>query len=190
MSEACRPSVRGLYAWEVQEARRVFLDQLDYAAVRVHECVAWPDQINRLGTWIKRMPPPNRHNAVTLGNHCYFPVRLLSEPVEAYDPRLELLSWLIHELTHAWQYQKLGWRYLFLALQAQIREGDKAYQFGDEMGLVEALNQGRRFSDFNLEQQGDIARYYYERLRRGQNIQAWRPFIAQLQGVDAPVSVA
>jgi len=190
MSEACRPSVRRLFAWEIQEARRVFLDQLDYEAVRVHECTAWPDQVNHLGTWLKRMPPPSRHNAITLGNHCYFPVTLLKEPVLAHDPRLELFSWLIHELTHTWQYQKMGWRYIRLALQAQLREGSEAYKFGDEKGLIEAFNQGRKFSDFNLEQQGDIVRYYYERLARGQNTLAWRPFIAQLQGVDSPVSVA
>ena len=190
MSEACRPSVRRLFAWEIQEARRVFLDQLDYEAVRVHECTAWPDQVNHLGTWLKRMPPPSRHNAITLGNHCYFPVTLLKEPVLAHDPRLELFSWLIHELTHTWQYQKMGWRYIRLALQAQLREGSEAYKFGDEKGLIEAFNQGRKFGDFNLEQQGDIVRYYYERLARGQNTLAWRPFIAQLQGVDSPVSVA
>ena len=190
MSEVCHPSVRRLFAWEIQEARRVFLDQLDYDAIRVHECTPWTDQINRLGTWIKRLPPPTQHNAVTLGNHCYFPVPLLKEPVPAHDPRLVQFSWLIHELTHAWQYQKMGWRYLGLALQAQLREGAEAYKFGNENGLIEAFNKGRKFSDFNLEQQGDIVRYYYERIARGQNIQAWRPFIAQLQGVEAPVSVA
>ena len=190
MSEVCHPSVRRLFAWEIQEARRVFLDQLDYDAIRVHECTAWPDQINRLGTWIKRMPPPTQHNAITLGNHCYFPVPLLKEPVPAHDSQLEVFSWLIHELTHAWQYQKMGWRYLGLALQAQLQEGAEAYKFGNENGLIEAFNKGRKFSDFNLEQQGDIVRYYYERIARGQNIQAWRPFIAQLQGVEAPVSVA
>lgn len=190
MSEGCTPSVRRLFAWEIQEARRVFLDQLDYDVVRVHECTAWPDQVNRLGTWIKRMPPPSRHNAITLGNHCYFPVPLLKEPPPAHDPRLELFSWLIHELTHTWQYQKMGWRYLRLALSAQLIQRSEAYKFGDEQGLIEAFNQGRKFKDFNLEQQGDIVRYYYERMARGQSTLAWRPFIAQLQGVDSPVSVA
>ena len=190
MSEACRPIVRQLSTWEIQEARRVFLDQIDYDAVRVHECTAWPDQINRIGTWIKRMPPPNRHNAITLGNHCYFPVPLLKEPVAPDDGRLELFSWLIHELTHVWQYQKMGWRYLALAMNAQIREGAEAYKFGHESGLMEAFAQGCQFSDFNPEQQGDIARYYYERIARGQDILAWKPFIAQLQGVEPPVSVA
>jgi type VI secretion system secreted protein VgrG len=190
MSEDCRPTVRGLMAWEIQEARRVFLDQINYEAVRVHECTPWPDQINRFGTWIKRMPPPDRHNAITLGNHCYFPVPLLKEPLTPALAGLELFSWLIHELTHVWQFQKMGWRYLALALQAQVSEGAEAYQFGYESGLIEAFAKGRKFSDFNLEQQGDIARYYYERLARGQDIRAWNPFIAQLQGVEPPIAVA
>jgi len=190
MSEDCHPIVRRLMAWEIQEARRVFLNQIDFEAVRVHECAAWPDQINRLGTWIKRMPPSDQHNAITLGNHCYFPVPLLKEPVTPGDGRLELFSWVIHELTHVWQYQKMGWRYLTLALQAQIREGAEAYHFGEADGLVEAFAQGRKFSDFNLEQQGDIARHYYERIARGQEVQAWNPFIAQLQGIEPTDSVA
>lgn len=190
MSEACSPTVRRLLAWEIQETRRVFLNQLDYDAVRVHECTPWPNRINRIGAWIKRMPPPDHHNAITLGNHCYFPVPLLKEPVAPEDGRLGLFSWLIHELTHVWQYQKMGWRYLALALQAQAREGAEAYNFGFESGLIEAFAQGRKFSDFNLEQQGDIVRYYYERIARGQDVLAWNPFIAQLQGVEAPVSVA
>jgi hypothetical protein len=189
MSEDCRPTVRRLLAWEIQEARRVFQDQLNYDAVRVHECTTWPDRINRIGTWIKRMPPSDRHNAITLGNHCYFPVPLLKEPIGPNNDRLELFSWLIHELTHVWQYQKMGWRYLVLALQAQVREGAEAYKFGDENGLIEAFSLGRKFSDFNLEQQGDIVRYYYERIARGQNVGAWEPFIAQLQGIEPPVSV-
>jgi len=190
MIETCRPTVRRLLAWEIQEARRVFLDQIDYEAVRLHECTDWPDRINRIGTWIKRMPPSDRHNAITLGNHCYFPVPLLKAPVAPGDARLELFSWLVHELTHVWQFQKMGWRYLALALKAQVRQGAEAYKFGDETGLIEAFTQGCSFNDFNLEQQGDIARYYYERIARGQDVQAWAPFIAQLQGLDSPVSVA
>jgi type VI secretion system secreted protein VgrG len=190
MNEKCSPTIRSLMAWEIQEARRVFMSQINYDAVRVHECAAWPDQINRLGTWIKRMPAPDRHNAITLGNHCYFPVPLLKEPLSPGLAGLELFTWLIHELTHVWQYQKMGWRYLGLALTAQVHEGAQAYSFGDETGLIEAFAQGRKFSDFNLEQQGDIARYYYERIARGQQVHAWEPFIAQLQGHDLSPPVA
>jgi type VI secretion system secreted protein VgrG len=190
MSEPCPPIVRRLMAWEIQEARRVFLDQVDYQEVRVHECATWPDQINRLGTWIKRMPPPDRHNAITLGNHCYFPVPLLKEQPVPGDGTLWLFSWLIHEMTHVWQYQKMGWRYLAMALRAQVGEGAEAYAFGDETGLAEAFAQGRKFGDFNLEQQGDIARNFYERIARGQDVKVFNPFIAQLQGIEEPRSVA
>lgn len=190
MAEDCKPSKRSLYAWEIEEARRVFASQLDYSAVRIHECNLLPDRINGVGSRLKGLPPPETHNAITLGNHIYFPVRLLETPVRLDHPEHYKICWLVHELTHAWQYQHLGWRYLAMALKAQFREGVNAYNFGGEDGLLERLAQGARFLDFNLEQQGDIARSYYERLVRGQDTRAWNGLIAEVQGVDRPMDVA
>jgi hypothetical protein len=190
MAEECSPRVRSLYDWEIQEARRVFGSQLEYAAIRIHECVATPDKINRIGTRLKGLPAPTNHNAITLGNHCYFPVRLLEAPTPPESSESYKIGWLIHELTHCWQYQHQGWKYLAKALQAQFREGAQAYQFGDENGLLERLARGEKFANFNLEQQGDICRSYYERVVRGQNTQAWGPFIAEVQGIDRPMDMA
>ena len=181
MPEECRPLVRSLYAWEIQEARRVFAGRLIYETVRVHECAAWPDTIHRIGLRLRRLPYDNLPNAVTLGNHCYFPVRLLDTLAPPHHSDFYKLPWLIHELTHVWQYQHMGWRYLALALKAQFRQGANAYDFGGEDGLREKFSSGWEFKDFNLEQQGDIARSYYERLIRGQQVEAWQPFIAELQ---------
>jgi hypothetical protein len=189
MSEECPPRVRQLYHWEIQEARRVFGNRLDYTAVRIHECNTIPDKINRIGTRLKGMPAPTGHNAITLGNHCYFPVLLLEAPVETNHPDSYKIGWLIHELTHCWQYQHLGWKYLALALRAQFREGAQAYHFGGEDGLLERMARGEKFSNFNLEQQGDICRSYYERIVRGQDIRAWGPFIAEVQGIDRPMDM-
>lgn len=190
MSEACYPDVRSLYAWEIHEARRVFADRLNYTAIRIHECTLWPDRINQLGARLKGMPAPGGHNAITLGNHCYFPVHLPTAPVRPDHPDHQRVGWLIHELTHCWQYQQMGWGYLFKALRAQIRGGAQAYNFGGENGLLDRLAQGWKFTDFNLEQQGDIVRSYYERICRGYETRAWGPYIAQLQERDSPIDVA
>lgn len=182
LSEECRPLVRSLYAWEIQEAQRVFAAGLNYEAVRIHECASWPNTIHRIGLRLRRLPYDNLPNAVTLGNHCYFPLQLLETLVPPHDRAFYKLPWLIHELTHVWQYQHWGWRYLALALQTQLREGANAYDFGGEGGLREKYALGWEFKDFNLEQQGDIARSYYERIVRGLAVEAWQPFIAELQG--------
>ena len=181
MPEDCRSITRRFYAWEAQEARRVFADQLAYERVKIHECTNWPNRIDQLGAWLKRVPYRGLPNAITLGNDCYFPVNLPQNLVSIDHPEHYKIPWLIHELTHVWQYQRLGWRYLFQALEAQFKSGAQVYVFGGEAGLIEAFQQGRKFSSFNMEQQGDICRTYYERLSRGVDISAWLPFITELQ---------
>lgn len=174
--------VRPLYSFEIEEARTVFGPRLNYDRVRVHEGAAWTDAIDRLGRKLKRLPPLAGHNALTLGYNCYFPIRLpetLSAPQDPFG-----MSWLMHELTHAWQYQQIGWRYLFLALSAQFRLGAKAYDFGGAKGLEDRRKEMGNLFTFNLEQQGDIAREYYIRLRSGQEVAAWVAYIADIQERD------
>jgi hypothetical protein len=180
-----------MYAWEIQEARRVFGSRLNYDKVRIHECAGWPDLIFKVGLRLQGKPATTDvHNAITIGNHCHFPVKLLENLVEPDDPLFYKIPWLIHELTHAWQYQHMGWRYLAQALSVQLKEGSRAYNFGGEDGLRTGGSQGLKLSDFNLEQQGDIARSYYERLVRGQDTQAWHGYVAEFQHSDSGSRVA
>jgi len=175
-----RPFARPLYLWEIDEARLVFGDQLSYRQVRIHECNPWPNRINRLGVFMKtrlgkmKKPAHLSDNAITLGNHCYFPVRLPERP-DRNDPETHRkVCWLIHELTHAWQFQQMGWRYLPQALLGQFRAG---YDFGGEAGLQAHAITGSGLKSFNLEQQGDICRTYYDRVCKGLNVEAWASYI-------------
>jgi hypothetical protein len=180
---ACKPISRSLYAWEIEEVRRVFAGQLQYERIRVHECAGWPNRINRIGAKLKGMDPSKlQPNAITLGNHCYFPVNLLEQRVTPEHPEHYKIGWLVHELTHAWQYQHLGWRYLLMALSAQLRLKDKAYQYGGAQGLIESFKAGRKLAFFNPEQQGDITRDYYLHLSKNESVEAWEPYIQQFQG--------
>jgi hypothetical protein len=172
---------RSLYAWEIQEARRVFCNQLKYDPIRIHENVDWPNFINRMGSFLNHIPYTGVANAITLGNHLYFPEKLLETPAPVDHPDYFKMGWLIHELTHAWQYQRLGWSYLSMALQTQLRSGPSAYDFGGEEGLFQRFTQGWKLSNFNLEQQGDICRTYYECLARGKDTSVWLPFITEVQ---------
>ena len=174
-------STRALYAWEVEEARQVFGSSLRYERVKIHEGYAWTNTIDRIGHWLKKMSYAKNNNAITLGYHCYFPVHLPKQALIPGDPEHYQIGWLIHELTHAWQYQRLGWRYLWKVLSAHMYARQAAYDFGGESGL-KSLDQGRSILNmFNLEQQGDIARSYYNRLVAGEDVSAWIRYIEEFK---------
>jgi hypothetical protein len=183
MAEGCEKLVRGLYGWEIEEFRPVFGASLKYEQVRIHECATFPDQIDSLGRRLKGMEPPGKdsHNAVTLGNHCYFPVSLPKNLLPLGDPERYKLDWLVHELTHAWQYQHMGWGYLYKALRAQFRDKALAYDYGGESGLLKSHQKQIPFKKFNPEQQGNITQAYYVRLRLGQDVSAWQAYIDEIQ---------
>jgi hypothetical protein len=88
---------------------------------------------------------------------------------------------LIHELTHVWQFQQTGWRYLFQALWAILRHGHEAYKVGSEDTLLKAHQAGARLKDFNREQQGEITRGYYIRLKKGESVEGWTGFIEEIK---------
>ena len=181
MPSECPSIIRSLYAWEIQEVRLVFENSLKYDRVRLHECASWTDTLDRVGRLIRGFDAPTPPNAVTLGSHCYFPVRLLTDLVGPEDMQHYKIGWLIHELGHVWQYQHHGWAYVLKSLGAQFGQGDLAYDFGGEAGLTAALQAGWMLEDFNTEQQGEICRFYYNRLVRGMDLGAWMPFIQELQ---------
>ncbi len=179
--EECQPMQRRLSAWEISEANKVFGDRLDYSRVKVHECSTWTNFMDRLGRKLRNLPAPDVPNAITIRNSCYFPVKMLYGPVPIWHPDHYKISWLIHELTHVWQYQKLGISYISKALGAQFRGGVQTYDFGGENGLLECNTLGKTLDSFSLEQQGEICRSYYNRLVRGEDISAWLPYILEIQ---------
>lgn len=165
---------------ESNEARLVFGASIAYERVVIIEEVAWPNWVGRIGSWLSRVEAP-RNNAVALGNKLYFPKRLLTDNPADPVSSINDMAWLIHELTHVWQYQRFGLAYLPQILWAHLRNGSETYNYGFEPGLQKALTRGGRLEDFNREQQGEIARHYYYRLKEGKDVSAWRPFIAEFQ---------
>jgi hypothetical protein len=178
---------RPLTEHEIAEARLVFGDGLDYARARVFEGATWTDLVDHLGAAIqKRKRGPNDHNAITLGNTSYFPIVIRTSPEMLAKGDLGHMTWLIHELTHQWQYQTMGWRYLSRALHVQITEGRLSYDYKREHptredALKAAKQLGRKLVSFNLEQQGDIARDYYFSLKQKLDCTPWEPFIDEMQ---------
>lgn len=66
---------------------------------------------------------------------------------------------LIHELVHIWQYQRFGSPYIFRALLAQLSK--EGYDYGGVQNLYSGMMSGKRFVDFNFEQQGDIIQHAF-----------------------------
>lgn len=178
---------RPLSAAEIAEARLVFASSLDYTHAFVFENARWPDFVDRMGAALqKRIRPPDDHNAVTVGQTSYFPVILDTKPESLAAGNLRDMAWLIHELTHQWQFRRLGWRYLGSALSVQMRLGRLAYNYQGaypttDAALLAAHSAGQRLAQFNPEQQGDLARDYYYRLKAGLNCGAWEPFIQEMR---------
>src|SRR3989337_190072 len=100
---------RLLSAVERAEAGVVFGASLDYTRVFVVENTPLPNWIADIG----RSPKPN---AITLGHVPHFTETLQTSGEIIAGGNLRGITWLIHELTHQWQYQRLGWRYLASAV--------------------------------------------------------------------------
>lgn len=171
---------RGLRTKELDEAEFVFANNLIYEQIRIYESSKLPLWVSRIGSLIAGEDPPIK-NAITLRNKIYFSENLETSPFDIQGMNLTDMAWLIHELTHAWQYQHIGIRYLYDAIQAQIKLGSKVYDYGNEQGLKNAHQAGNGLLDFNPEQQGEIARDYYIRIKNGQDVTAWTPFIHELK---------
>ncbi|GMR19326.1 MAG: hypothetical protein BMS9Abin34_461 [Patescibacteria group bacterium] len=165
---------RRLVSREVSEARLVFGNTVHYSQVLVMEGWKWLNRVVRMIALIRCQPPPTADYALGLGNSVRF-----ARPLKPGN--LEDTAWLIHELTHVWQFQHFGWIYLLEASQAHVYLGAEAYNYGGETGLARALKEERSLYDFNPEQQGNICRDYYVLLKSGEPTLLWEPFIQDLR---------
>lgn len=86
---------------------------------------------------------------------------------------------VVHELTHVYQYERVGSRYLGEAIYVLIKTKRDCYNYGGVEGLQSACADGRRFSDFNREQQAKITQDYFDLHEKGSDVTAYEPFLAQ-----------
>jgi hypothetical protein len=171
-------SVRALNAVELAEVKSVFQSGLDLMRVRIIEGSEFPNTIGRIGAWLRRTKPPEA-NAITLANTSYFPVTLTTPNPD--DPLwLRDMGWLMHELTHQWQFQHDGLRYLIEAILAPTYVYAPSGQSPNE-ALKDFSQAGKHFADFNREQQGDIVRDYYFNLKQSQDVSGWATFLAEVR---------
>jgi hypothetical protein len=91
------------------------------------------------------------------GNRAFTLFHTINFPKKSGDSREEL-DIVVHELVHVFQFEKIGSLYIPQALRAQMNEG---YGYGGWEQLAQDWANGKRFRDFNREQQGQIAQDYY-----------------------------
>jgi hypothetical protein len=161
LGDVATSNARPLSSTEKTEATKVFGTSLDLDEVTVAEA-----PIMAAFGYARALP-----------GAIYFP------PGTFKLPPTEFMPWLIHELTHAWQYQHgvTVWETIFHAIRGR-------YDYGGEAGLVTARREGKRFRDFNTEQQADICKDYYKRQRDGLDTSAWDPYIAEVRGTVGALS--
>ena len=171
-------SVRALNAVELAEVKSVFQSGLDLMRVRINEGSDFPNWIGRIGAFFRGTKPPEA-NAITVGNTSYFPVTLTTSNPD--DPLwLRDVGWLMHELTHQWQFQQVGMGYLVQAILAPTYVYAPPGQSPNE-ALRDFCQAGKHFADFNREQQGDIVRDYYFNLKQNQDVSGWDAFLAEVR---------
>ena len=125
---------RSLTPGEVDLARSIFADAIDYSKVKLIKGKWWP------------FHPPRAAMAPT-GDIWFHPEGggwsndFSNEPVESQ-------AFFIHEMTHVWQAQKGGRFYLMLMRHPFCR-----YDY--------RLRKGKAFSSYGIEQQAEIVRHRF-----------------------------
>jgi hypothetical protein len=174
-------STRSLRPEEIAEARQVFGDGLDYTRCRITEGSDFPNFIGRVGAFFRGAKPPEA-NAITVRDTTYFP-RVLTTDKPTDNLWLTDIGWLMHELTHQWQYQHDGLRYLIEAIFAPTYVYTDPNERPND-ALKRSSQAGKKFRDFNREQQGDIVRDYYWSLRlepADADRSGWDPYLVELR---------
>lgn len=92
-------------------------------------------------------------------------------------------SWplVMHELTHVYQYETVGTRYLGEAIYMLIKTKRDCYNYGFIDGLTKAIADGRAYKTYNREQQAMIVQDFVALGEAGRETAVYHPFLAQLR---------
>lgn len=86
-----------------------------------------------------------------------------------------------HELTHVYQYEQIGSRYLGEAVYMLVKTKRDCYDYGGYAGLEYACASHIRYDAFNREQQAMIVQDYVTHKENGRHVDAYEPFILDLR---------
>lgn len=126
---------RSLTFGEIEMARLVFGDSVDYSRVKVHNH----------GYWLF-FGFQHKDTGVTPNGEKYFPKDIHLDDFSTDDLRSQ--QFFIHEMTHVWQYQ--------LGYKVKLVRGPRSRMSYDCL-----LDELRLFRNYNMEAQGDILADYF-----------------------------
>ena len=180
---------RRLSPVELAEAKQVFEAAVRFPRIRITEGSRFALAVGYLGSLFDGGDQRPVANAMTVGYSIRFSRELRTDQTQPEQARISDTAWLIHELTHVWQYEHVGWRYLPQAVSERVLQGSKAYSYSPKSGLLnrgkdleKQRQEGKRFGDFNREQQGNVVGDYYRALKANEDTSGWEPFIRELRG--------
>ncbi len=127
-------NTRRLYDWEIELAKTVFADSIHYSLVTIDEKAVFGIKIKPLAK-------------AYVSYHVINAGAIMANGL------------LIHELVHVWQYERFGSAYTLKAYLAQ--KSEMQYNYGGVNALRKAIEDQKKFLDFNFEQQGDLVQDYY-----------------------------
>lgn len=137
---------RDLTAGEIEIAREIYGDSINYDKVKVHDgklFFAQPD-----------------HSGMTPRGEIYAHGSTYHD--DYAGEHAEMQGFFVHEMGHVWQHQNGILNVVWSALRAQIRHGfnySRAYPY--------LLDADKTLIDYNLEQQASMLEDYFRVVRRG-----------------------
>lgn len=139
--------VRPLTSGEIEMAKKMFGNSVDYSKVKVHNGAYMIGAGN---------------NAMTPNGEMYFPEKFYQADYSANKDSDR--AWFIHEMTHVWQYQ-LGFGVKWHGIKLQLK-GGYGYAPGQNRPRAYKYNvtadTNKTMADFNMEQQGDLVSDYFD----------------------------
>ena len=173
---------------ELTEAQQVFEAAIRYRHIKISEGSNIALVVGVVGSIFDGGGRRPVANAMTVGYSIRFTRALKTDVSEDEQTRIGDMAWLIHELTHVWQYEHSGWIYLPQAVSERVLPGSKAYHYSPKSGLLnrgkdleKLWNEGIRFRDFHREQQGNVVRDYYVAMKTDIDTSGWEPFIHDMR---------
>lgn len=146
---------RPLTEEETAAARQSFGDKLDYSKVKIvtGENLTWfADKVLTKSYRFSDGKITSGPAGVTLGNRIYFPND--SATGKTHYSFSTGSAWFIHEMTHTYQYNTQGIKYMFKSMIGQMKQGDDFYKY--------QLESGKAFSEYNVEQQARLVEHYHQ----------------------------
>lgn len=114
------------------------------------------------------------------GNLAFATWRTINIPQTGRHTR-DIRSLMAHELTHVYQYERIGSRYLGEAIYMLVKTKRDCYDYGGKRGLVVSCSSGIHYCDYNREQQAMIVQDYCTLQQLGADVSAYLPYIDELQ---------